>query len=285
MTRDAEAIVDKVIARFGDYEPDPRPGNESLAFDPSGKPCAYLRRQRANYVRAARDIGQLTDGTARPRLLEIGAFYGILSIALAEAGADMVAVDLPEYMALPALKDRMVEAGVTPVGLRLNEFSLPFIDGEFDGIVICETLQYLNFNPLPLFAEFNRVLKTGGFLYVSGPNQASLQNRMAALRGKSLGVSVQSLFNQLDGTRRDMANGQWRTYTGDDMRDMLLPLGFDIGECRHVRSETAQGLKGVMTGMIYELFPAMKDKLITIARKTKAPVLTFTIPPTVALPR
>jgi hypothetical protein len=50
-------------------------------------------------------------------------------------------------------------------------------------IVMCEVLEHLNFNPLPLIKEINRVGKPNSLFYLSLPNQAYYRNRLKLLFG------------------------------------------------------------------------------------------------------
>ena len=52
----------------------------------------------------------------------------------------------------------------------------------------------MNFNPLPVLLEINRVLKDDGIIYVGLLNQASLRNRLLLLFGRSIHNSISEFF-------------------------------------------------------------------------------------------
>jgi SAM-dependent methyltransferase len=60
----------------------------------------------------------------------------------------------------------------------------PFADEQFDLIVSCETFEHLVLDPMHAYAEANRVLKTGGRLFVTVPNGLALSNGLRYLHGE-----------------------------------------------------------------------------------------------------
>ena len=71
---------------------------------------------------------------------------------------------------------------------------LPYRSNSMDAVVMCEVLEHLNFNPLPVLLEINRVLKDNGIIYIGMPNQASLGNCLLLLFGKSIHNSISDFF-------------------------------------------------------------------------------------------
>lgn len=83
----------------------------------------------------------------------------------------------------PEVEGRLVGLGMNELELsqnpRLSEYSvrdlnlspmLPFLDGRFDGVTICVSVQYLT-RPVEVFAEIARVLKPGAPLIVTFSNR------------------------------------------------------------------------------------------------------------------
>ena len=64
-------------------------------------------------------------------------------------------------------------------------------------IIMCEVLEHLNFNPLPLLKEINRIGAPGSIFYVSMPNATSIYHRLAVVTGHAGGVQVSEFFEQL----------------------------------------------------------------------------------------
>ena len=189
----AEALVSEVIRGFDGHYLDPY-GTEG---DRAGVP-EYLFMHKHEYVRTISDILNFFGGSGRRKILEIGAFYGVVSICLSRLGFEVCAADTPEYVAIPAHAKRFQDFGVHPVGVRLQNYLLPFESDSFDCVIMCEVLEHLNFNPLPLIKEINRISKIGSLFYLALPNLAQLHNRLKLLFGRSIHPPIRLYFDQLD---------------------------------------------------------------------------------------
>ena len=245
----------------------------------------YVSHHRAEYVRTVRDVLKYRPVSDRTvKVLEIGAFFGVVCIALASLGYDVTAADVPEYIDLPEQADRYGRFGIKTKGIRLEQIILPFEDEQFDVVIMCEVLEHLNFNPLPLLKEINRIGAPGSIFYVSMPNATSIYHRVAIVRGHAVGVQVGEFFEQLDPTNSLIANGHWREYTATETREMLEPLGyriadqyyFSIGDSRPPRS-----MRGLLFRQFLKLWPMFKENQTTIAIREKRSELVFDIPRTV----
>jgi ubiquinone/menaquinone biosynthesis C-methylase UbiE len=104
-------------------------------------------------------------------LLDAGCGYGRIAVPLAQAGYQIVGVDVSPLM-LEEAKRRAIEAGVS-IELRLGDLcQLPFEDESFD-VVLC---MWLTFNELlheedqlAALAEMSRVVRSGGWCLIDGP--------------------------------------------------------------------------------------------------------------------
>src|SRR6185437_3266353 len=128
--------------------------------------------------------------------------------------------------------------------------------------IMCEVLEHLNFNPLPLLKEINRIGSANSIFYLSLPNVAQIRNRIAALKGKALGISVEEFFTQLDPQSSEIVNGHWREYTGPEIREILERLGYRIekqyyfGLSETIRRST---FRRKASGIFYGKFPWFKE--------------------------
>ncbi|MBD1831688.1 class I SAM-dependent methyltransferase [Cyanobacteria bacterium FACHB-472] len=104
---------------------------------------------------------------------------------------------------------------------------LPLLDGDFDAVLICVSVQYLQY-PDAVFSEIHRVLKPGGIAIISFSNRMFYQKAIAAWRDGSESSRVElvkSYFTSVPGfsppeviTRKSSAPNflQWMGAAGGD---------------------------------------------------------------------
>lgn len=119
----------------------------------------------------------LVDSGAGKKALDVGCRDGFWSERLKAKGYQVVSCDLePHY----------------PGALRLNANDpLPFADNEFDLVWCSEVIEHL-LDPEFTVAEFKRVLKPGGTLLMTTPNQGFWVFQAI----EKLGVSMASIQNE-----------------------------------------------------------------------------------------
>jgi 2-polyprenyl-3-methyl-5-hydroxy-6-metoxy-1,4-benzoquinol methylase len=109
-------------------------------------------------------------------LLEFGAGTGTLARQLADfhTGGTITCADIrPSPESLPA--------NIGWLEADLNH-ALPLSNQSFDGIISTEVIEHLE-NPRAIFREFYRLLRPGGLLIVTTPNQESLRALAGLLMG------------------------------------------------------------------------------------------------------
>ena len=277
---DAEAAIDAAIRDLGSFD---------LIVDGTAEgdvpPSTYLARHRHEYLRTVRDLLEHRPPVPGPvRVMELGAFFGTVCIALSSLGYEVTAADIPEYIEMPEQVARYGRHGVSIKGVRLQDSRLPFDDESFDVVIMCEVLEHLNFNPLPLLKEINRILAPGGIFYLSLPNYANIRNRVKVLKGGAPGIDVESFYEQLRPGGQEIVYGHWREYTAPEVRAMLEPLGFRIERQYYFGLSEVQrggGIKKKLARAIYRRFPVLKENQTTIAVREKRTDLPFRIPATV----
>lgn len=229
---------------------------------------AYLEHARCSYLRTLRDVVRITDAMPlkrhQIRILEVGAFLGVVSCVLSRLGFGVTALDIPEFMVNDCLNKRYRQHNVATAIANLKDYSIPCESGLFNLVIMCETLEHLNFNPLPVMAEINRVLDTNGQLYLSLPNQASLVNRAKLLFGESIHNPMQDFAEQLARKSNMIVGIHWREYTADELQELVRLSGFSVVShdfyTTHKSSLPAQ--------MVYAAFPRLRPNQTMIARKT-----------------
>jgi SAM-dependent methyltransferase len=143
-------------------------------------------------------------------------------------------------------------------------------------VVICETLEHLNFNPLPVLYEINRITKTGGFIYVGLPNHVFIKNRLKMLSGRSAHHPIEYFFQQLDG--RNMIVGiHWREYTLAETVELVEAMGYKVIRKSYWDTTDIQmkySAKDLAKFVVYQV-ASWKPFLVAIGRKEGRPEYDF----------
>jgi SAM-dependent methyltransferase len=171
-----------------------------------------------------------TAGTNSPRILDVGAQIGALTLYAARLGCRAAAVDDPFY----ATRYGKIaeEHGVDYRECDLGSQRLPFEDALFDFVVYTDVIEHHSFSPKRVLDEIYRVLSPGGKVIVTTPNHASIYNCLLLLSGKSVNDNFDSFFDAASGLPTYL--GHHREYTGAELRLALERTGFRVQECRIV---------------------------------------------------
>lgn len=229
----------------------------------------YLQDLKYSYSRTVKDVSSLFPNGAN--VLEIGSLFGVTAIAMKQLKFDVTATEIPEFFASNKLQELYKKYAIRFDSVNLRDYHLPYPDDSFDVIIMCEVLEHLNFNPLPVLAEINRVLKKGGFIYLAMPNQACLDNRLQSILGKSIHSPVQYYFNQLDASKNYIVSIHWREYTLAEATEMLNKTGFSI-EREYYFNENGPRKKTIFSifRQFLYLFPSLRSSLVVIGKKSEA---------------
>lgn len=264
-----QQILDAVIAESAENPVD------LLGIGDEAGETSYIDHARRSYQRTLLDIAALppvAPGRSGPvRILEIGSYLGVVSVSLARMGYSVTALDIPEFMGNRRLKERYDREGVSAIAANLREYRLPADSESFDMVIMCETLEHMNFNPLPVLFEINRVLARGGYLYLALPNLTSLVNRAKLLFGCSIHNPVPDFAEQLGGGSNMIVGIHWREYTGEELRKLVSLAGFAVMRHYFFTAHTPS----LPARLIYLLFPWLRQNQTLIAAKESTPALQF----------
>ena len=142
------------------------------AIPPDGKHDYFrLHRYRFHMLLAAIPLG------AGSRVLEIGSNPGLFTEALVRAGYRVSGTDLfPEHRA-----DLWRRLGVEMRRWNIDTEPAPYPEESFDIVFFSEVIEHLANPPVDALATIGRLLKPGGRLILSTPNQFYLKSRLRTL--------------------------------------------------------------------------------------------------------
>ena len=237
----------------------------------------YISQQRNAYIRTVKDVANLFPEKKGKRILEIGSYLGVVSISLKKLGFDVSAYDIPEFHLSKKLRDLYQKNGIVFSGGNLRNKSLPYENNYFDAVIICETLEHLNFNPLPIIHEINRIIKPEGLLYIAMPNIARINNRVKLIMGKSIHNPIEDFFRQMDKKENMLVGLHWREYSLAETVKIINAMGFE-NQKAYFFDKTDYGMPKSLPSIIRKtvcLYPPFKSSQVVIARKKTRPEFDF----------
>ncbi len=159
-------------------------------------------------------LGHLPTGA---RVLDVGCGEGRFAAALADAGAQVVAIDVAEE---PLRRARVRRADLD---LRLvePEGPWPLEDASFDVVWAGETIEHVA-DTAAWLSEVRRVLRSGGMLLVSTPAHELLELLRLALSRRAFAAHFEPRSDHL------------RFYSRSTLTELLEDFGFERIEMRGV---------------------------------------------------
>ncbi len=184
----------------------------------------YIWDSRDTYIRTIDDILKYSQTLSKHRenikILEIGSFLGIVSVSLAKLNFDVTGFDIPEIMNDNEISHFYQLNSVRTISSYLDGGQLSIEAQSFDIVILCEVIEHLNFNPFKLLFEINRILKSGGLLYIALPNLTRLGNRIRMLFGKSIYYKIDDYYEGLN-NKAHFAMMHHKEYTKDEIMHAL----------------------------------------------------------------
>jgi 2-polyprenyl-3-methyl-5-hydroxy-6-metoxy-1,4-benzoquinol methylase len=227
LERAVEPILEDCLRVFGDLTPK---GIAREEFEAYVRGVSLLR---PDVRRVSLMVGLACEvlGTdAQGEGLEIGAGYGFLVFPMAKflPGIRWTGVDHPSraYVTQEEYLRTYREYGCEFVGLNVLQERLPFPDKHFAVVTFSEVLEHLPVERVNfVLTEIARVVRPGGILLASSPNQASLENRLKLVRGRS----ILEFPTELESAKGIF--GHIRLYTRSEMESAMGKLGFSSLRC------------------------------------------------------
>ena len=177
-----------------------------------------------------RPILKELDGLPKGRLLDVGSGYGCLSSLAAAQGFEVSAVD--SFVHIP---DPLTHTyNITFRECNIEAETLPYPDHSFDVVTLAHVLDLINFSPLAALKDIARVLKPGGYLYITVPNVTYYGNLLSLLNGRSIYFHEFQTYSDPPPSRVRTINGQkyvhkqCRLYTAAELSEIVQLSGLSI---------------------------------------------------------
>ncbi len=257
-----EPIIRKCLRDFGDFS-SPNVTDEEFAASTADGLRPDVRRVSLLLTIAQEILGSETTGEG----LEVGCGYGYLILPLAKTfpGIHWTGVEHKDrrFFGREDFRARMDEFHCELVGANITAEPLPFADHQFSVVTFSETLEHLPVERVNfVLSEISRVLRPGGILLASSPNQAGLENRLLLLKGKS----ILDLPDEMSTAKGIF--GHIRLYTPAEVKKHLARFGFSLQ--RVVLESNNSGYRGQGSGglhrKLYRLYERLEEK-VHILRK------------------
>jgi SAM-dependent methyltransferase len=217
----------------------------------------------------------LTDTIPPPaRVVELGAAPGDQISRLAGLGYQCTSVDIgvssDQWGAgdIGRMTSLLAAAGVEDVTWDLEKTPYPLTDGAFDAVVMTEVYEHLREYPYRALEEVRRVLRPGGRLYFTTPNQAYVMNRLRLLAGRNVQTPLRDWIEGLPFARHA------REYTFSELDELMARAGLVVRyrSSRHFHlssgrtTATAKAMKAGLS-LCARLRPTLGPSIIVVAER------------------
>jgi SAM-dependent methyltransferase len=208
------------------------------------------------------------------RLVELGSAPGDQIARLAARGYECTSVDIGESAdewggGEAGRMDRLLaEAGVEAVRWNLEQTPYPFPDGAFDAVLITEVYEHLREYPVRSLEETRRLLRPGGRLYFTTPNQSYVVNRLRLLAGRNVQTPLTDWLGGFPPARHA------REYTFAEVDELMRHAGLTVvyRTSRHFhvhqgrRAAVAAAGKGLLSALA-RVRPELGPQIIVVAER------------------
>lgn len=195
------------------------------------------------------------------KILDLGSGYGGFLIEAAEAGADAVGIEIfDEFIKIS--HEKAAQKHLTLTIVKSSGEKLPFPDGSFDFVNMCEVIEHVE-EPETVLREVFRVLRPGGKVYLSAPNRFAIWDPHFHLYFVNfLPRSLSHLFISIFGKHKQYTYEMGRQrldemhyYTLRTITKLGKKCGFEAVDMRpiKIRKKYGTGLKAFLIYLAYRL--------------------------------
>lgn len=176
-------------------------------------------KKKQNYLLEA--VKRIFEKVNKGRVLDLGCGDGDYSAMLKELGFEIVACDLDQERFKYSRSIDFKKADITK--------DLDFEDRSFDYVLALEVIEHLK-NPYSFIKELNRIIKPGGFLFLSTPNILNLKSRLRFLIEGSYEFFREPPLDQVANPKEKIFNLHLFPYRVHELEYLLFSGGFAVTE-------------------------------------------------------
>lgn len=162
------------------------------------------------------------------RWLDAGCGSGVLSLSLANLGANVLGIDASVPMLKSAEHNVSASSAAGQISFQhvCTVEDLKEVEGDFDGIVCSSVVEYVS-SPESVLAEFRRKLRPGGILLISVPNKYSFVRAGQKILRKCGNIFRINISSYLDVSLNDYSKSEFRAQLEQHGYDHLNCIEFD----------------------------------------------------------
>lgn len=195
----------------------------------------YFTLHEERFARSAQRLLDLLPAARSGALLDIGSHYLHLSSLLTLLDYKVTGVDVAEFTQLPFVQERAQKFGLANSELRPGALAAGDILGEargrFDGVIFCEILEHITFNPIRFWRRIYDLLRVNGIIYITTPNGLQLLAVLGAIWNaaslKRRGIRVDHIFSNVT------YGHHWKEYGAGEIREYFARLSPDFDVAVH----------------------------------------------------
>jgi len=202
-------------------------------WDPQGpqKPLHALNPVRLGYVNQRLPL-------AGKKVLDVGCGGGLLSEAMAKAGADVTAIDLAPELIKVARLHALESGAAIDYKVQAVEALAAESPGAFDAVTCMELLEHVP-NPKAIIAACAQALKPGGRLFVSTINRTPAAFALAIVGAEYIARLLPKGTHQYDQLIRPSELAVWLRAAGLQLEDVSGVRYLPFVETARLTSHTA----------------------------------------------
>ena len=211
------------------------------------------------------------------RVVELGSAPGDQIAQLAARGYECTSLDIGEASdgwgsgEAGRMKRLLADASVTDLTWNLEKTPYPLPDQSFDAVVMTEVYEHLREYPVTSLREVHRVLRVGGRVYFTTPNQAYLVNRLRLLAGRNVQTPLVDWIGGLPFARHA------REYTFAEVRTLMEHAGLSVIRMgsRHFQVDSGRGGRAARLAKqgldrMSRRWPSLGPEIVVVAERATA---------------